>query len=102
MKDEKKTKQQLIEERPALGQRVEEATIGSRPWLPIACMFVLICIFLWLNEILDLPHLLLGASPTAINWRELLVETIVTAIVGFLAVSVLIRHITQRLSLIHI
>ncbi len=66
-------------------------------WLPVAQMFILLCILVWLDEILDLPHLLLGAPPTAINWREALGETVLIATVGFLAVSRLIRDITKRM-----
>ncbi len=37
--------------------------------------FFLVLAILWLNEIFDLPHLLFGAAPTAINWRESIFET---------------------------
>jgi PAS domain S-box-containing protein len=59
-------------------------------------MFILLCIFTWLNEILDLPHLLLGAPGTPVNWRESLIETVLIAAVGFFAVSRLIRDIAER------
>jgi len=59
-------------------------------------MFVLLCILMWLDEILDLPHLLLGAPPTPINWREALIETVLITAVGLFAVSRLIRDITER------
>ena len=32
--------------------------------------------FVWLNEILDLPHCVLGADPTRINIREAVLETV--------------------------
>lgn len=47
-----------------------------------AIAFAGIIIFVWLNEIFDLPYLLLGAESTPINWRESLIESIVIAIVG--------------------
>ena len=68
-----------------------------KTWLPVAQMFILLCILVWLDEILDLPHLLLGAPPTPINWREALGETATVATVGFLAVSRLIRNTTKRM-----
>ncbi|MCK4451305.1 MAG: GAF domain-containing protein, partial [Anaerolineae bacterium] len=67
-----------------------------KTWLPLAQMFILLCILVWLDEILDLPHLLLGAPPTPINWREALGETALVATVGFLAVSRLVRDVTAR------
>ena len=69
---------------------------NRKTWLPIAQMVILLCILVWLDEILDLPHLLLGAPPTPINWREALGETALVATVGFLAVSRLIRDVTAR------
>jgi len=82
MKDEQRTKKQPIPER--------------RTWLYIAGMFVLLCILEWLNEILDLPHLLLGAPRTPINWHEAAIEIALIAIVGLLVVLRLIRDITER------
>jgi hypothetical protein len=43
------------------------AVAERRIWLPVAGMFVLLCILVWLDEILDLPHFLLGAPGTPIN-----------------------------------
>ncbi|MCK4471612.1 MAG: PAS domain S-box protein, partial [Anaerolineae bacterium] len=69
---------------------------NRKTWLPIAQMFILLCILVWLDEILDLPHLLLGAPPTPINWREALGETALIATVGFLVVSRFMRDVTER------
>ncbi|MEA3339108.1 MAG: PAS domain-containing protein, partial [Chloroflexota bacterium] len=77
-------------------ERAEGAIVESKIWLPVACAFVLLCAFVWLNEILDLPHLLLGALRTPINWRESISETIVIAIVGFIVMSKLIRDVIKR------
>jgi hypothetical protein len=45
--------------------------------------FLLVVAALWLNEIYDLPQLLFGAQPTAINWRESIFETgLVLALAG--------------------
>jgi len=45
----------------------------SQAWLLVG--YIAVIIFTWLIEILDLPHLLMGAAPTAINWQESLLET---------------------------
>ncbi|SRR6056297_1323922 len=42
--------------------------------------FGLIIIFLWLEEILDIPHYIMGAPPTHVNLSECLLETIVIMI----------------------
>ena len=55
-----------------------------RKWLFMVGMFVLLAILVWLDEILDLPHLLLGGPPTPVNWGEAIMETILLAIVGAL------------------
>lgn len=38
--------------------------------------FTLIVLFIWIDEVLDIPYLLLGAEATPINWRESLFESI--------------------------
>jgi len=47
--------------------------------------FCLIIIFIWLNEVIDLPHILFGAEATPINWLESLYESIG---IGLLAILV--------------
>jgi len=46
----------------------------------------------WFDEVLDIPHVLLGGAATPINWRESIFESVVISIVG----AVIIRH-TYRL-----
>ncbi len=65
-------------------------------WGPIVLAFVVLCLVIWLNEIIDLPYLLLKGEKTPINWPEALVETIVVLIVGIFAVSILIRSTAER------
>jgi len=109
MKDEHKTKQRLTNEsaelRPRIaeletveaeGKRVEETVQWSRMWLSTVGTFVLLCILVWLNEVLDIPHLLLGAPRTPINWQEAIIETVLVLTVGLLAVFRLIHDITER------
>ena len=97
MKDEHKAKEQIMSEAPeAQRKRVEQGIPERRIWLLVAGMFVLLCILAWLNEIVDLPHLVLGAPHTPINWREAIVEMVLIAGVGLFAVLRLIRDITER------
>lgn len=42
--------------------------------------FGLVIIFLWLEEILDIPHYIMGAPSTPVNITECLLETIVIMI----------------------
>jgi len=97
MKDKRKAKEQLVlEASETQRKRVKQGIPERRIWLPVAGMFVLLCILVWLNESMDLPRLLLGALPTPINWREAIVETVLIAGVGLFAVLRLIRDITER------
>ncbi len=108
MKDEEKTKEQLINELVDLRQRVaelkapgtkdkraEQAFPEKRIWLPMASLFVLLCILVWLDEIVDLPRLLLGAPSTPFNWQEAILEMTLIAAVGVFAVSNLVQ-VTRR------
>ncbi len=47
--------------------------------------FALVVIFIWGNEIADLPHLLLGAPQTPVNWQESIIETFFALIFGGIA-----------------
>jgi len=47
--------------------------------LMVGC--VLIVAMIWVNEIWDLPHLLLNAKQTPINWKECLIETFFIALI---------------------
>ena len=72
------------------------AVAERKVWLPVVGMFVVLCILVWLNEILDLPRLLLGSPKTPINWREAIVETVLIVSVGLFTVLKLIRDITEH------
>ena len=107
MTDQEKTKEQLTTELAELRQRIaleaaqterkraEQAILNRRTWLPVAGMFVLLGFLVWLDEVLDLPRLL-GAPHTPINWREAIIETVMIAGIGLLAVLRLIRDVTER------
>ena len=95
-KEDVKASQETAAELEAKRKRAGQAIPGRRIWLLVAGMFVLLCVLAWLNEILDLPRLLLGAPQTPVNWRESLIETVLIASVGLYVVSRLIRDITER------
>jgi hypothetical protein len=42
---------------------------------------------IWLDEIIDIPHLLLGAESTPLNWRESLFESIIIALLGAVIIN---------------
>ena len=48
---------------------------------------LLIIGMIWLDEIIDIPYLLLGGEATAINWRESLFESTAIAMVGAVIIS---------------
>ena len=58
--------------------------------------FAFIILLIWLDEVIDIPDLLLGAEPTPLNWRESFFESVCIAIIG----AVIIRftnNIFQRM-----
>jgi hypothetical protein len=50
--------------------------------------FLVIVVIIWLDELLDLPHLLFQAPPTPVRVQEGLLESILTMMVGIGVVSV--------------
>ncbi|MGA1843240.1 MAG: histidine kinase dimerization/phosphoacceptor domain -containing protein [bacterium] len=70
---------------------------GGRIWQPVACMFAVLFVLVWLNEIFDLPHHVLGTIQTPINWAQALIESAVVLVVGVLTIAVLIRNASRRL-----
>jgi PAS domain S-box-containing protein len=70
------------------GKKVQHGNVS----LLIASMFGLLCALIWLDEVLDLPHFLLGAQPTPINWQESLLETIVVVCFGIFVMSKLAHY----------
>jgi len=58
--------------------------------------FGIVILFLWADEIFDLPHYLLGAEPTPVNWVESCLEsgfTFVLCIFTITFTSKLLKHI---------
>ncbi len=58
--------------------------------------FGAIVILIWLDEILDIPHLLLGAAPTPINIVECVLESALVLLLG-LAVLLVTRRLLNRI-----
>lgn len=48
--------------------------------------FMVILIIIWLDEIIDVPHLLFRAPATLVNWQEALFETFIISFIGFLTI----------------
>ncbi|MFH1077001.1 MAG: hypothetical protein V1753_09265 [Pseudomonadota bacterium] len=48
--------------------------------------FGIAILFIWADEVFDLPHYLLGAHATPINWQESLEESIVLLALGLIVI----------------
>lgn len=68
---------------PFKGSAVSRRVIAAE-----TAAFAAIISLLWLDELLDIPDLLLGAPSTPFNWRESLFESL---FIGALAVAVVRR-----------
>lgn len=49
--------------------------------------FTFIILFIWVDEVMDIPYLLFGAEATPINWRESLSESVIVAFTAVIIVS---------------
>jgi hypothetical protein len=58
--------------------------------------FTLVVGLIWIDEILDLPHHLLGAQKTPVNWAESLFETAVVTVLAVF-VALLTRRVLKRI-----
>jgi len=65
-------------------------------WLPVAFTFILLSFLIWLNEIVDLPHLLFHGESTPVNWVEAASETVMILGVGMFSVSMLVKNTIER------
>lgn len=52
-----------------------------------ALLFVLVILVLWLDEFLDLPHLLLGAAQTPYRPQEYIIETASVLLVAVIVIT---------------
>ncbi|MCD4747120.1 MAG: PAS domain-containing protein [Bacteroidales bacterium] len=66
-----------------------ESHTGKKYLVIIIYSFVLLCILSILNELLDLPHIVLGATSTPINWKEIIIEIFFFFLVFLIAIYIL-------------
>ncbi len=50
-------------------------------------MFICILVILWLDEFVDMPYLLFGATPTPRRMEEYIIETVSVSIVAVLVIA---------------
>jgi hypothetical protein len=53
--------------------------------------FLIIITAIWADQVFDIPHYLLGAMATPVNWRQSLFESIIIVIIG----SLIVYHTSQ-------
>jgi hypothetical protein len=53
--------------------------------------FLLIVVIIWMDELFDLPHLMLGATRTPVRWGEGIIESVLTLLVGVAVVVITTR-----------
>lgn len=51
-----------------------------------AVAFLAVIALIWLDEIIDIPYLILGGAVTPVNWRESLFETVIVGVLGLVIV----------------
>ena len=71
------------------------AACKNKVLLSVGCGFALLTSLLWINEALDLPHRLLGAPATPVNWTESLMESAAVLIVATTAMSWIHRALAR-------
>lgn len=70
-------------------------TIASKTLTSESGAFLVVIVVIWLNEIADLPHHLLGAPKTPINFREGILESLLVLIIWFLTILVTAKLLHQ-------
>ena len=61
--------------------------------------FLLVSLIIWLDELLDLPHILFGAPPTPLRVAEGALESVLTLALGAVVVAVTARAFRRILYL---
>ncbi|MEA2035102.1 MAG: PAS domain-containing protein [Euryarchaeota archaeon] len=86
--------------RPESGNTISEQVIGDmndilnrKFFCLLASAFFFLCIVTILNEVIDLPHLILRAPKTPVNLSESFGEILVITIVGIVTLSVFKKYI---------
>jgi len=67
-------------------------------FIQIIGIFIVV-FFLWIDEILDIPHFIFGSTVTPINFFESLFETIVILLLGTLIVTISL-HLLKKIRLL--
>jgi hypothetical protein len=49
--------------------------------------FAVVIAVIWLDELLDLPHWIVGAAITPVNWQEAIMESVMITIVASLVIA---------------
>ena len=57
--------------------------------------FALIFVLLWVDEIFDFPHYLLGAPATPVNWKESLLESFSVLVLACVVILMTYRILTR-------
>ena len=57
--------------------------------------FLLIVAIIWMDELLDLPHLMLGAARTPVRWAEGILESLLIIAVGTAVMVISYRAIRR-------
>ncbi|HOO46317.1 MAG TPA: PAS domain S-box protein, partial [Deltaproteobacteria bacterium] len=65
-------------------------------WIPVLLCFVGLFVIIWLNEIIDLPYLLLKREKTPVNWAEALVESFFILCIGLVTFTILFHNTVER------
>lgn len=73
----------------------ENRRMGTRIIVAEVVGVCAIVLLLWLDELIDLPHLMFGSVSTPVNWRESLMETIGVLILGAALLTVTWRSIRR-------
>lgn len=66
----------------ALINKLGKYSVSKRIIVYETMAFLFIILLIWLDEVIDIPYLLLGAEATLINWRESLFESVIIFILG--------------------
>ncbi|HOO37701.1 MAG TPA: PAS domain-containing sensor histidine kinase [Deltaproteobacteria bacterium] len=81
---------------PSLRKESQREFAMGNIWFPLAFIFILLSFLIWLNELIDLPHLLFNGESTPVNWIEATSETVMILGIGMLSVSMLVRNVVDR------
>jgi hypothetical protein len=76
-------------------QKMKKDTLERKMLLVGLVGFTLVIALIWIDEIFDLPHHLLGAEETPLNWSESLLETALVSVLAFF-IAFLSRRVLNR------